>query len=157
MLKNIFGLIIAIGLSLLAGAIGSFFTFNSIQYWYQFLEKPALNPPGWVFGPVWTLLYVLIGIALFLVWKKGWKKKAVKIAMNLFFIQLGLNALWSILFFGLQNPLLAFVEIVILWLLIVITMEKFYHISKPAMWLLIPYLLWVSFASYLNASIWLLN
>jgi tryptophan-rich sensory protein len=156
-MKNFIKLGIAILVSLMAGLVGSFFTGNSIENWYQFLEKPALNPPSWVFGPVWTLLYVLMGIALFLVWKKGWKKKAVKIAMNLFFIQLALNALWSILFFGLQNPLLAFVEIVILWLLIVITMEKFYHISKPAMYLLIPYLLWVSFASYLNASIWLLN
>jgi tryptophan-rich sensory protein len=157
MIKDIISLIVAVGVSLLAGVIGSFFTFNSIQDWYQFLEKPALNPPNWIFGPVWTLLYILMGVALFLVWKKGWKNKKVKIAINIFFIQLTLNALWSILFFGLQNPLLAFVEIIILWILIVVTMEKFYHISKPAMYLLIPYLLWVSFASYLNASIWLLN
>jgi tryptophan-rich sensory protein len=157
MIKDIISLIVAVSLSLLAGIIGSFFTFNSIQEWYQFLEKPALNPPNWVFGPVWTSLYILMGVALFLVWKKGWKDKKVKIAINIFLIQLVLNALWSILFFGLQNPLLAFMEIVILWILIVVTMEKFYHISKPAMGLLIPYLLWVSFAGYLNASIWLLN
>jgi tryptophan-rich sensory protein len=157
MIKDIISLIVAVSLSLLAGIIGSFFTFNSIQEWYQFLEKPALNPPNWVFGPVWTSLYILMGVALFLVWKKGWKDKKVKIAINIFLIQLVLNALWSILFFGLQNPLLAFMEIVILWILIVVTMEKFYQISKPAMGLLIPYLLWVSFAGYLNASIWLLN
>jgi tryptophan-rich sensory protein len=97
-MKKFIKLGVAVLVSLMAGVVGSFFTFNSIENWYQFLEKPALNPPGWVFGPVWTLLYVLMGIALFLVWKKGWKKKAVKIAMNLFFIQLALNALWSILF-----------------------------------------------------------
>jgi tryptophan-rich sensory protein len=157
MIKDIISLTIAIGISLLAGLIGSFFTFNSIQEWYRFLEKPALNPPNWVFGPIWTLLYILMGIALFLIWKKGWKNKEVKIAINIFFIQLVLNALWSILFFGLQNPLLAFVEIIILWILIVVTMAKFYQISKPAMGLLVPYLLWVSFAGYLNALIWILN
>lgn len=157
MIKDVISLIVAVILSLSAGAIGSIFTFNSIQDWYQFLEKPVLNPPNWVFGPVWTLLYILMGVALFLIWKKGWKDKKVKIAINIFFIQLVLNALWSILFFGLQNPLLAFIEIVVLWISIVITMEKFYQISKPAMELLIPYLLWVSFAGYLNAFIWLLN
>ncbi len=156
-MKNLIKLILAVLLSLMAGVVGSFFTFSSIEDWYQFLEKPILNPPNWVFGPVWTLLYILMGVALFLVWKKGWENKSVKLAMVLFFLQLGLNALWSILFFGFQNPFLAFVEIVILWLLIVITMENFYQISKLAMYLLIPYLLWVSFASYLNASIWLLN
>ncbi len=156
-MKKFIKLVIAILISLMAGVIGSFFTFDSIEDWYQFLDKPVLNPPNWIFGPVWVLLYILMGIALYLVWRKDFSKKEVKIAIGLFSIQLVLNAFWSIIFFGLQNPFLAFLEIIVLWILILLTTNKFYLISKSAGYLLIPYIIWVSFAVYLNVSIWLLN
>lgn len=156
-LNNFFKLAVAIGVSELAGVIGSFFTISAIPTWYTGLVKPALNPPSWVFGPVWTILYALMGIAAFLVWKNGWERKDVKIALGVFGIQLFLNAIWSIIFFGLQSSDWALVDIVLLWFAIVWTMVVFYKISKPAAWLLAPYLLWVSFASYLNYSIWILN
>ncbi len=156
-LNNTFKLIIAIGVSELAGIIGSVFTISAIPNWYAGLVKPALNPPAWVFGPAWTTLYALMGIAAFLIWRMGWERKEVKMALGVFGTQLFLNAIWSIIFFGLQNPGWALVDIVLLWLAIVWTMVVFYKISRPAAYLLVPYLLWVSFASYLNYSIWMLN
>ncbi|MBT3412909.1 MAG: tryptophan-rich sensory protein [Candidatus Jacksonbacteria bacterium] len=156
-LKNISKLILAIGISELAGVLGSIFTVSSIPNWYATLTKPALNPPSWVFGPVWTTLYALMGIAAFLIWKQGWEKKEVKIALGAFGAQLVLNTLWSIMFFGLQNPGLALINILLLWLAIIWTMVGFYKISKPAMYLLVPYILWVSFATYLNYALWTLN
>ncbi|OGG92460.1 TspO protein [Candidatus Kuenenbacteria bacterium RIFCSPLOWO2_12_FULL_42_13] len=156
-LNNFFKLVIAIGVSELAGIIGSVFTISAIPNWYAGLVKPALNPPAWVFGPAWTTLYTLMGIAAFLVWRMGWERKEVKMALEVFGIQLFLNAIWSIIFFGLQNPGWALVDIILLWLAIVWTMVVFYKISRPAAYLLVPYLLWVSFASYLNYSIWMLN
>ncbi|MBI2610125.1 tryptophan-rich sensory protein [Candidatus Giovannonibacteria bacterium] len=164
-LNNFFKLIIAIGVSELAGIIGSFFTVSVIPNWYGGLVKPALNPPAWVFGPVWTTLFVLMGIAAFLVWKKGLDRRDVKIALGIFLGQLVLNMLWSIIFFGstsltlngLNNIGIAFVEIIFLWLAILATIIAFAKISKPAAWLLVPYILWVSFAAYLNYSIWVLN
>lgn len=156
-MKNTFKLIIAIALSELAGIIGSIFTISAIPNWYATLARPALNPPSWIFGPVWTTLYVLMGIATFLVWKKGWGQKNVQKALSVFGFQLVLNALWSIIFFGLHSPSWAFVDIVAMWFTIVWTMILFYKISKPAMWLLVPYILWVSFAGYLNFMIWILN
>ncbi len=156
-INNTFKLIIAIVVSELAGVIGSLFTVSAIPTWYAGLVKPALNPPAWVFGPAWTTLYFLMGVAAFLIWKNGWERKDVRMALGVFGIQLFLNAIWSIIFFGLQSPALALVDIVLLWLAIVWTMLVFYKISKPAAYLLIPYLLWVSFASYLNYSIWMLN
>lgn len=155
--KDFFKLIIAVGISELAGIIGSFFTISAIPGWYAGLVKPALSPPNWVFGPIWTTLYALMGIAAFLVWKQGLQKREVKIALIVFGIQLFLNAIWSIIFFGLQNPGWALVDIILLWLVIVWTMVVFYKISKPAAYLLVPYLLWVSFAGYLNYSLWILN
>ena len=155
--NNTAKLLIAIGVSELAGIIGSLFTSSAIPNWYSTIEKPALNPPPWVFGPVWTTLYALMGIAAFLVWKRGWEKKEVKLALGMFGIQLFLNAIWSIIFFGMQNPGWALVDILFLWFAIVLTMVLFYKISKPAMYLLIPYILWVSFATYLNYAIWILN
>lgn len=155
--NNFFKLIIAIAVSELAGIVGSVFTVSAIPNWYAGLVKPALNPPSWVFGPVWTTLYALMGIAVFLVWKAGWEKKEVRIALGIFGVQLFLNAIWSIVFFGLQSPSWALANIVALWLAIVWTMLVFYKISKPAAYLLVPYLLWVSFASYLNYAIWILN
>ena len=141
----------------LAGIIGSIFTSPSIPLWYANINKPSFNPPNWVFAPVWTTLYLLMGIALFLVWRKGLKRKDLKIAFAVFIFQLILNTLWSILFFGLKSPFVAFIEIVLLWISILISILLFFRISKVAGALLIPYLLWVSFASVLNFAFWRLN
>lgn len=156
-INNFFKLIIAVVVSELVGIIGSVFTTPSIAGWYAGIVKPATNPPAWVFGPVWTTLFALMGIAAFLVWKKGLNRKDVKIALGIFFGQLVLNALWSIIFFGLYSPGGALVEIVFLWLAILATIIAFARISRSAAWLLLPYILWVSFAGYLNYSIWVLN
>lgn len=156
-INNTFKLIIAIVVSELAGIIGSVFTTPSIAGWYAGIVKPALNPPAWVFGPVWTTLFVLMGISAFLIWKKGLERKDVKIALGIFIGQLILNTLWSIIFFSLHSPAGAFFELIFLWLAILATMIAFAKISRPAMWLLLPYILWVSFAGYLNFNIWQLN
>lgn len=139
------------------GIIGSVFTVSSIPTWYASLNKPFFNPPNYLFGPVWTLLYALMGVSAFLVWEKGIKKENVRKALIFFTIQLVLNLLWSIIFFGLRNPGLAFSEIIILWIFIIKTLVEFYKISKPAGYLFIPYLFWVTFAGILNLSIYLLN
>jgi len=156
-LTNPLKLVIAIIFSELAGIIGSVFTAPSIATWYAGLIKPALNPPSWIFAPVWTTLFALMGIAAFLVWKKGLERKDVKIALIIFAVQLILNTLWSIIFFGFNNPGAAFIEIIFLWLAILATIISFKKISKPTVWLLLPYILWVSFAGYLNFSLWRLN
>ena len=155
--KNLPKLLAAIVVSELAGGIGSIFTMKSIAGWYATLIKPEFSPPNWIFGPVWTTLYALMGIAAFLVWRKGFDRKDVKIALGIFLGQLVLNTLWSIIFFGLQSPAGAFAEIIFLWLTILATIIAFARISKPAAWLLVPYIFWVSFAAYLNYSIWILN
>jgi len=148
-------LIVICALCLLVGAAGSFFP--SSTGWYQNLKKPSFNPPGWVFGPVWTILYIMMGVSAFLILQKDISVNAVKTALVIFLIQLLLNAVWTPLFFGLKSPLLAFIDIVLLWFGILFTIVKFYGISKPAALLLIPYLLWVTFASVLNFAILLLN
>lgn len=150
-------LILFVLVSEFAGIIGSLFTFSSIPTWYASLVKPAFSPPNYIFGPVWTILYFLMGIAAYLVWQKQTKNKKVKYALKLFFIQLALNALWSIIFFGLKNPSLAFAEIFVLWYLILQTTKAFYKISPLAGKLFIPYLAWVTFAAILNLSIATLN
>lgn len=139
------------------GILGTPFTISAIPTWYAALNKPFFSPPSWIFGPVWTILYFLMGISVFLIWKIGFKKKNQKIAGMFFLAQLLLNALWSPIFFGLRAPLLGLIVIVSMWCLIVITMRKFYPLSKPAFYLLIPYLMWVSFATLLNGAIVLLN
>ncbi len=149
--------IAAILICQLVGIIGSIFTVSAISGWYATIQKPLFNPPNWLFAPVWTTLFLLMGISLYLVWEKGLEKKEVKLAVSVFGVQLALNILWSFLFFGLQNPFLAFIEIVLLWIAILATTILFYGISKKAGLLLIPYLLWVSFAAFLNYSIWILN
>lgn len=141
----------------LVGIISSFFTISAISTWYSTLNKPSFAPPNWVFGPAWTFLYFLMGISFYLIWKQDWKKKKIKTAGIFFLIQLGLNFLWSPVFFGLRSPLLGLINIVAMWILIIITMRKFYPLSKSAFYLLVPYLLWVSFATILNAAIVLLN
>lgn len=143
--------------SQMAGGIGAVFTTAAIPTWYATLVKPALAPPNWIFGPVWTLLFVLMGVAAFFIWQHGTGRKEVRIALGIFLVQLLLNTLWSILFFGFQNPAAAFAEIILLWLTILATIIYFAKISKPAAWLLVPYIVWVSFASYLNYAIWQLN
>ncbi len=156
-MKNSYKLIIAIIGSELAGIIGSVFTTPSITGWYQTLNKPEIAPPNWVFGPVWTTLFALMGIAAFLVWKRGWDRREVKIALSIFIGQLVLNTLWSIIFFALRSPGAALVELIFLWLAILATMIAFGKISRAAAWLLLPYIMWVSFAGYLNYLIWSLN
>lgn len=140
-----------------AGIFGTIFTMPSITSWYSTLTKPALNPPNWIFGPVWTTLYALMGISAFLIWQKGFEKKEVKKALAVFLLQLVLNMIWTPVFFGLHNTGVAYGIIVALWISIIWTIIKFYKINRLAAYLLIPYLLWVSFASYLNFSIWTLN
>ena len=156
-LKKTAYVIAAIIMCELAGVIGSIFTTSAIPTWYVTLNQPSFNPPAWLFGPVWTLLYALMGIAAFLVWNKGWARIDVRKAIYIFIFQLIINAAWSVIFFGLQNPAAAFVDIIVLWLAILATMLSFAKISKPAVWLLAPYILWVSFAAVLNYSIWMLN
>jgi tryptophan-rich sensory protein len=140
-----------------AGLIGSIFTASSIPTWYATLVKPSFNPPSWVFGPVWTLLYTLMGLAAFLVWKRGWKKLEVKSALLVFGIQLTLNALWSIIFFGMKELGIALGEIALMWLAIVATIRAFARLDRRAAWLLAPYLAWVTFAATLNYALWTLN
>jgi len=163
-INNTFKLIIAVVISELVGIVGSVFTTPSVATpsasglsWYSGLAKPTLNPPSWVFAPAWTILFALMGISAFLIWKKGLDRKDIKIALSIFIGQLTLNAFWSIIFFGLHSPSSAFIEIIFLWLAILATIIAFAKISRLAAWLLIPYLLWVSFAGYLNYSIWQLN
>lgn len=140
-----------------AAIIGSFFTGDASSTWYLELQKVWFTPPGWVFSPVWITLYLLMGLALYLVWKEGWEIKCVKVGMTLFFIQLVLNALWSILFFGLQLPLYAFIDIILLWIAIIATIVPFYRVSERAAFLMVPYLLWITFAAILNFYIVYLN
>ena len=139
-----------------AGIIGSVFTMPSIPTWYASLVKPMLNPPAWVFGPVWTTLYAMMGVSLWLVWRSA-RAHGKRAAYVIFAVQLLLNTLWSIIFFGLHMPDVAFAVIVMLWAAIVATMVAAGRVSRMAAWLLVPYLLWVSFAGYLNFSLWQLN
>ncbi|WP_301664733.1 TspO/MBR family protein [Methanoculleus frigidifontis] len=149
--------IAAIAVCQAAGLIGTIFTTPAIPTWYAALTKPDLTPPSWVFGPVWTILYLLMGIALYLVWLRGWEKRDVKVAMSIFGVQLVLNVLWSYFFFGLQMPSVAFIEIIILWIAIALSIWSFARVSVPAAILLVPYIIWVSFAAYLTYAISVLN
>lgn len=149
-------LAVSLLLPFIAGGIGSLFTFSSIKDWYQLLNKPFFSPPNWVFSPVWTLLYVFMGFSLYLVWVSR-KSTLREVGLRYFFFQLILNALWSILFFGLRNPLFALLEIIILWFCIYMTIVYFRKVNKTAAYLLYPYIIWVSFASVLNGSIVILN
>jgi benzodiazapine receptor len=155
--NNTTKLVVSIVACLAAGAIGSIFTRSAIPTWYATLQKPFFSPPNWLFAPVWTLLYILMGIAAFLVWRKGLENRQVRIALIVFLIQLILNALWSVVFFGLESPLSGLIVISILWVAILVTVIKFFKTSRVASMLMWPYLLWVTFAAVLNASIWLLN
>jgi tryptophan-rich sensory protein len=148
-------LFISLLLPQIAGGLGAFFTLSSVQSWYLTLNKPSWNPPSWLFGPVWTTLYVLMGIACYLIWKSEHPRK--KQVLTLYFLQLFLNFLWSPAFFGVQNPMLGMLVIVPLWAAILACILLFRKINGWAALLMIPYLLWVSFATVLNATIWYLN
>lgn len=140
-----------------AAALGSWVTLPSIPTWYASLHKPELAPPNWVFGPVWTTLFVLMAVAAFVVWKKGKDRHRVRVGLALFFAQLLLNVLWSVVFFGLHQLGTAVLEVAVFWLSIAATIWAFAKVSKTAAWLMSPYLGWVSFASYLTFAIWMLN
>ena len=139
----------------MAGVIGSVFTFQSIPTWYATLIKPWFTPPSWLFGPVWLTLFTLMGISLFWVLQKGIKN--VRIPLAIFASQLVLNTIWSILFFGLKNPLFGLVDIVAMWLLIIATIVSFYRVSKKAGLILVPYIVWVTIATLLNFYVLVLN
>ncbi|MEK7647491.1 MAG: TspO/MBR family protein [Patescibacteria group bacterium] len=156
-MNNTTKLIISIATCEAVGILGSIFTASSVDTWYSTLARPAFAPPNWIFGPVWTTLFALMGIAAFLVWREGMHRRAVRVALGVGAVHLLLNFLWSLIFFGLRNPGLAFIEIIILWLAILATMIAFARVSRAAAWLLVPYIVWVSFAAYLNYSIWIAN
>lgn len=154
-MKRLLKLIASLVVAFSAAIIGNAASVQNIPTWYAALEKPVLNPPNFVFGPVWTVLYMLIAVSLYLFWTSAGKGKWSGYVA--FGVQMALNALWSVVFFGLQLPLLGVFVIVLLDIMVVVTMILFYEKSKVATYLLIPYLLWISFATYLTISIWLLN
>ena len=155
--RDIIKLIVSIVACQCAGVIGSIFTAPAIPTWYAALEKPPFTPPSWLFAPAWITLYLLIAIAAFLIWRQGLGEEGVKSALGIFLVQLVLNALWSVVFFGLQSPLYGMVVIIALWVAILLTILRFFRLSTAAGALLLPYILWVSFAAVLNISIWVLN
>lgn len=154
--KPIIALIICILIPLLTGGIAGFVTSSNIESWFTYLEKPAFNPPNWLFGPVWTTLYILMGISLFMIWKEPATPQR-KSALRLFFLQLFLNFAWSFIFFYFHQPGFAFLEIIVLWIAILLMIVSFYRLNRSAAFLQLPYLGWVTFASVLNVSIWYLN
>ncbi|NIM02812.1 tryptophan-rich sensory protein [bacterium] len=156
-IASISRLIVSILVCQLAGVVGSAFTRPAISSWYATLRKPTFTPPNWLFGPVWISLFLLMGISAYLIWSKGLQNRKVIIALSIFGIQLVLNMLWSFLFFKLQSPVYAFIEILILWFAILFTIIYFFKISRAASFLLFPYIFWVSFAVILNSYIWKLN
>ncbi|KQC03512.1 MAG: hypothetical protein APR53_05300 [Methanoculleus sp. SDB] len=157
LVRNPVRLALAIAVSIAAGIPGSLVTNTGPGTWYETLVKPDFFPPPFVFAPVWTVLYILMGIALYRVWMEGTDKPAVRGALALFAAQLILNMLWSLIFFGLQNPALALAEILLLLLVLIATTVRFSAVRRDAAWLLVPYILWVCFAAVLNASIMLQN
>jgi tryptophan-rich sensory protein len=157
MSSNAVKFILSLVLCQLAGIIGAFFTTSSLGAWYAHINKPAFTPPNWVFAPVWIFLYLVMGMALYLVWTAETTPKLKQTALILFFIQLVLNMSWCFFFFFLQSPLLGLIEIIVLWIFIGLTMIWFYKIKPSAALLLLPYWLWVSYAVALNFSIWKLN
>ena len=156
-MKKALGILVFVLVCELAGIIGSFFTMPSIPGWYAGLAKPPFNPPSWVFAPVWTILYAMMGLSAYLVYEKGPRRKEVRKALAVFAGQLLLNALWSIVFFGAHMILGAAVVIVLLWGMVLASIWLFSRISKAAAYLLVPYILWVSFAMVLNISLYVLN
>ena len=155
--KDVLTLVICILICQCVGFIGSLFTRPSIPTWYATLDKPPFTPPNWVFSPVWITLFLLMGISLFLIWRRGLAEKTVRVAIVFFGSQLIFNILWSVLFFGLRSPLAGFIDIAVLWVAIALTIFYCLKVSKTAGVLLMPYIVWVSFAAVLNGFIWRLN
>jgi len=156
-MQNIIALIVSILIAESAGLLGAWATATSVREWYPTLAKPWFTPPNWIFGPAWTTLYALMGIAAYLVWTHGSSKGVVKIALATYGLQLLLNAAWSPVFFGLRAPGPGLIVIVLLWFAIVVTIVWFHRVSSVAACLMIPYLLWVTYATALNVEIWRLN
>ncbi|HEX8378446.1 MAG TPA: TspO/MBR family protein [Pedobacter sp.] len=155
-MKNIIRFIISITIPLVVGGVSGYATSANISSWYAYLNKPSFNPPNYLFGPVWTFLYLLMGISLYLVWKSPEGKQKTR-ALLVFAFQLLLNFAWSFIFFSFHETGLALVEIIVLWMSILLMIILFFRINRTAAYLQIPYLLWVSFATALNAAIWHLN
>jgi benzodiazapine receptor len=153
---NMFRLVSSLVICQLAGFVAALFTTPAIPGWYASLEKPTFNPPSWIFSPVWIFLHLLMGMTLYIIWENLPKTEA-KVAMVFFTVQLVLNILWSIIFFGLKSPMLAFIEIIILWIVILLTVIRSARVSKTTIYLLLPYILWVTFAAILNFFLWRLN
>ena len=150
----------AIGFVLLCefiGLIGTVFTLKSIADWYPNLVKPSFTPPSWLFGPVWIILYALMGIAVYFVWSKGMKSRGVRLGLVLFSVQLALNLIWSVLFFGLRSILGGLIDIILLWITILMTIVAFYKVSRKAALAMVPYLAWVTIALLLNFYVWKFN
>lgn len=156
-MTKIVKLICSVAVCILIGFVGSFVTRDSVSTWYAELSRPSFTPPDWTFGVVWPILYVMMGISAFLIWNEGFDKTEVKVALGIFGLQLILNGLWTPIFFGLQLIGLALIEILMMWAAILLTNIYFWKVSKPAALLLLPYILWVSFAIVLNASLFVLN
>lgn len=156
-MRKLTGLVVSILVAQLPGLLGWWATATSVQTWYPTLAKPWFTPPNWVFGPAWTTLYTLMGIAAYLIWQRGWERGVVRAALFVYGAQLLLNALWSPVFFGLRAPGPGLIVIVLLWGAIVVTIVWFARVSRAAAWLLAPYLAWVTYATALNAAIWWLN
>jgi len=156
-LSSLFRLFLTVGGTFLAAAGGSLITAPNIESWYSFINKPLWTPPAFLFGPVWTFLYITMAIAAFLVWQKGCHRKMVQVGLTLYALQLGFNFLWSVLFFGFHALGFAAAEILILLVFILANIIVFWHSSKTAALLLVPYALWVSFATALTIAVWQLN
>jgi translocator protein len=150
-------LILSILIPVAVGAISGFFTNSGVEGWYAVANKPSFNPPNWIFAPVWTTLYILMGIAMYLIWNAAIDEKKKRRALLLYALQLMLNFLWSFIFFEMQQPGAALIEIILMWFSILLTLLAFGKINKAAAGLLVPYLCWVSFAIVLNYEIWSLN
>lgn len=151
------GIVIASVLCLIAGAFGSIFTYPAIPTWYAALNKPFFSPPNWIFAPVWTILYIMMGVSAYLIWKK--RNEGIEAVKGLFVFagQLFLNGMWSVVFFGYKDLFFGLLVIVLLWTLILMCMIQFNKLSRNAALLLVPYIVWVSFAALLNTAIWLMN
>jgi len=148
---------IALDVTFLTALIGSVLTMPAIATWYQTINKPSFTPPNWLFGPAWTILFLLMAISWFLILKNGTASKYYKTANYIFITQLLLNIFWSFLFFYIQSPFLAMLEVIAFWLILILNFDYFYRINKKAAWLFVPYIAWVSFAAFLTYSVWRLN
>jgi translocator protein len=156
-MSDVVKLVVSLVLCEGAGVAGSLFTVPAVKGWYQGLKKPPFTPPNWLFGPVWTTLYLLMGLAVYLLWRQGLSEGTARLAFIIFWVQLALNVSWSAVFFGRRSLSGGLAVIVVLWLTILATIIVSFGVSAASAWLLVPYLAWVSIATYLNAGVWWLN